>query len=285
MPKYKAGIDYAQRLRAIRRFVTFDYDLRKPLSSAAKTRINTYYDYVDKLTVREHFVYRPKRADRLKKAQAYAQQNPRYNKLAVAFIPKGVDKRPRVAWNKKGELHIRGENIERVAIFIDRDELLEAEDTAQYIDDLINDASPAKRYSIMAGEFEIPITWLRSEITRKTLQFMSKYDADKPGCNPDKNSSHYWGNWLFGINGYNFRNQQELTDYKVAQTTATKQRARERFNARRRDKRVRERDPLFWINHVTKAVKRGYPPQPENWQQCTNRQYWIAIGRGYRELP
>jgi hypothetical protein len=65
MPKNNINTIHAQRLKAIRPFIDFNYDLRKPLSKYQKAKIKTYYDEIDQLTARPNKVYRPRKKENL----------------------------------------------------------------------------------------------------------------------------------------------------------------------------------------------------------------------------
>lgn len=286
MPRHiSGGKNYSQRLKAIRTYVNFNYDLRKPLTSAAKAKINKYYDYIDKLTVRDHFVYRARSKKNLKTAQQYSQQNTHYKDIKVAFVPKGTDARPRVKFDKRGEMTLVGDRVTRHAILFDKEDLIAADaDGAaeEYINSVINDATTCKRYSVMAGEFEVPLSTTREKITGEVLRLMNKYNAED--YNPDKLSSHYFGNWLFGVNGYNFINQDHLIEYRTRQKKISKENARAKVNARKREKRAAA-TINYWINDRDKTAKQAHPPQPAEWRKVSQREYFRHVYKlGYREL-
>lgn len=286
MPRHiSGGKNYSQRLKSIRTYVNFNYDLRKPLSSAAKAKINKYYDYIDKLTVRDHFVYRARSKKNLNTAQRYSQQNTHYKDIKVAFVPKGTDKRPRVKFSAKGEMTLVGDNVTRHAILFDKEELIEADangEAEEYIESVIDDAPTCKRYSVMAGEFEIPLSTIRDKITNEVLRLMNTYSAEK--FNPEQRSSHYFGNWLFGVNGYNFANQDQLIEYRTRQRKIGKENSRAKVNARKKEKRAAA-TINYWLNDSNATAKQAHPPQPPEWRKVSQREYFRHVYKlGYREL-
>jgi hypothetical protein len=116
MPKNNTNKIHAQRLKAIRPFIDFNYDLRKPLSKYQKAKIKTYYDEIDQLTARPYHAYRPRKSERLKKAQQFAQHEKQLKGLKVAFIPTNGIEKPKITFNKAGDLiaetkHVRTEFI------------------------------------------------------------------------------------------------------------------------------------------------------------------------------
>lgn len=289
MSDHKGRINYTQRLKAIRPFVDFDYDLRRPLSSAAKTQISRYYGYIQKLTVRQHQVYRSNNPDNLRAVQRFAQHDPnRYQRLKVAFVPNAGDERMRLYIDKHGRVHGKTSTIAQIEIPFDPLELAAHADGDEgelldYIDSVIDAAPPAKTYVVQAGEFEVPSARHRNFITEYVADLMSRYGADK--FNEDDKNSHYFGNWMFGLTGYNFTAQADFDEYRAAKRRLTKERARAYVTQNRREKRIQENPPGFWINVELRAAKRARPPQPAGWEQVNQRRYWEAIYKhGFKEI-
>jgi len=278
----KGRIDYSQRLNAIRPFVSFDHDLRKPLTSAAKAQISRYYFYIQKLTVRPHQVYRTRNADHLRTVQEFAQHDPnRFQQLRVAFVPNDGAERMRIRFDAKGRVHGETVHLTKIAIPLDVRKLIKG--GAKYIDEQIDAAPPAKRYVVQAGEFEVPFADMRSGITKRVVRYMEKYGADK--YDADDKNSHYFGNWMFGITGFNFTEQSDMMAYRTAQRKATKVRSRERVNQNKREKRARENPPGFWVNDSIRKAKRARPPQPEGWRQVNQREYYRKVyAEGFKEI-
>ncbi len=287
MAQSKGKINYGQRLKAIRPFVDFDYDLRKPLSSAAKAQISAYYGYIQKLTVRQHQIYRSNDPKKLRAVQRFAQHDPhRFRKLKVAFVPNAGDERMRITIDKDGRVRGKTRHIGQVEIPLDKYELIEADEegrAAEYVEDAIDAAPSAKRYVVQAGEFEVPTAHLRTTVTRYVVDLMSRYSADN--YDKDDKNSHFYGNWMFGITGYNFDDQKDMESYRAEKRRATKTRARDHVTQNRREKRIRENPPGFWINDSLRQAKRARPPQPTGWRQVNQRQYYEAIyAKGYKEV-
>jgi len=287
MAKSKGQINYGQRLKAIRPFVDFDYDLRKPLSSAAKAQITAYYGYIQKLTVRQHQIYRSRDRKKLRAVQRFAQHDPnRFQHLKVAFVPNAGAERMRITIAKDGTVRGKTGKIAQVEIPLDKIALVKADEqgrAAQYVENAINNAPGAARYVVQAGEFEVPTAHLRTTITRYVVDLMSRYSSDNFDKN-DKNS-HFYGNWMFGITGYNFTEQSDMEAYRAAKRRATKTRARDHVTQNRREKRIRENPPGFWVNDTLRQAKRARPPQPDGWRQVNQRQYYEAIyAKGYKEV-
>ena len=287
MAKSKRQINYAQHLKDIRPYVDFDYDLRKPLSSAAKAQISRYYGYIQKLTVRQHQVFRTTNPAHLKAAQRFAQHDPSgYGRLKVAFIPNSGEAPLKIKFDAKGRVRAKGAHFEQIEVPLDPEHLVQAEEEGfveEYIDAQIDDAPPAKQYVVMAGEFEVPSSRARKFITAYVADLMSRYAADKLKGGEDDN--HHYKNWMFGIIGYNFANQAELGEYRRAKRAATKDRARKHVQENRREKRINDKPPGFWVHPEKQLAKLARPPQPKGWRQVKHPEYYrLVYQSGYKEI-
>src|SRR6185437_13569635 len=157
------------------------------------------------------------------------------------------------------------------------------EEGREYVEEAIAEGPAVKRYVVQAGEFEVPGSFAPEFIVDEVLKLMERYGADK--YDENKKSSHYYGNWLHGLNGYTFHNQSELSEYRETKRRKAKEAARAYVTQNRRDKRIRENPPGFWINDELRAVKRARPPQPTGWEQVTQRRYYEALyAKGYKEI-
>lgn len=269
-------------MREIRPYVTFNHDLRKPLSSAAKRQISAYYEQIQKLTVRPHQIYRTTNKENLRAVQRFAQHDPRrFGKIKVAFVPNAGGEPLRIRIGKDGRVHGTTTHVGIIDIPLDPERLaLEGKD---YIDAQIDRAPRAKMYSVQAGNFEVPSARARQFITEYVLDLMNRYSADR--FDEDNQSSHYYGNWMFGINGYNFTNQQDMMTYRANKRALTKKRAREGVVKRRKEKRLLENPPGFWLNDDKSLAKRARPPQPKGWRKVSQREFYKAIfAHGYKEI-
>jgi hypothetical protein len=266
---------YRQRMREIRKYVAFDYDLRKPLSSAAKARINNYHAAIEKLTIRPHQVFRARNPDNLAAVQRFAQHDKRHPLIKVAFVPTDGKNKARVSVNRKGEVRAKIGYVRMFEIPFDMERLVE--EGAEYVKEAIAAGPEVKRYVIQAGAFEVPSTSLPRDIVQDVQRHMSKYGSDK--YDADNPNSHHFQNWLFGVNGYTFRNQDELTDYRHNKQTATIKKAKERAGYR---KAQRTREANYYANDVTAELKRDWPPQPAPWRKVGEREYYrLQYKEGY----
>lgn len=279
--KSTAKINYAQRLRAIRPFVSFDYDLRKPLNSAQKAQITRYYEYIQKLTVRPHQIYRTASEKNLHAVQRFAQHDTHHPLLKVAFVPNAGDEPMKIKINKKGE--VRGKTGHIAVYEIPFNKVRLVREGRKYIEDVIRKGPVVKRYVIQAGEFEVPGAFAPQFIVDEVLKTMERYGSDKYDEN-DKNSHHH-SNWMRGLNGYTFHNQGQLAEYREKKRKLSKIAAAKHVAQKRREKRIQESPPGFWINDTLRAVKRARPPQPDGWREVNQRAYYEAVfKKDYKEI-
>ena len=229
MPKNNTNNIHAQRLKAIRPFVSFDFDLRRELTPYQKSKIKTYYEEIKQLTARPYYVYRPRIKSHLKKAQKYAQHEKPLRDLKVAFIPTNGSDKPEISFNKNGDIIVKFRDM-RVD-FIAFDPVALAENPEHHAQELIADAN-AKRFIILAGKYEIPHSYSKSRVPSAVAKLAGRYS------NPLLNN--YFGNWLVGLAAYNFNNQADFNEYARAKNAAKKRHKKERKNRKRRTKKSGE---------------------------------------------
>ena len=271
MPRNRiTGKQYKQRMRELRSYVAFDYDLRKPLSNSAKAKINRYYAQLETLTIRPHQVYRARGKKNLRSVQRFAQHDPRFKEFTVAFVPTDGEQRQRIRINTKGSVVATTDAISRHEIPFDRLRLIA--EGKPYIESVIARGPKVRTYIIQAGAFEVPSSSLPANIVNDVLKYMTRYNAKD--YDADSSSSHYFGNWLTGVNGYNFRNQESLAQYRHKKQLATKAAARARVTRHRREQRQSKREPDYYANHDERTVKRDFAPQPAPWQKVSEKEYY-----------
>lgn len=227
--KNRAKQLHAERLRKIRPYVNFNYDLRRPLSSAARRKIKQYSDEVDALTSRPYQVVRPRRADHLKDAQEFAQHEKKLPGLKVAFVPTNGVEKLRLSYNKNG-VKARNSTVEVEHIKLSLSGLLR--DPKAYTDSRVR-KHPAKSYTIQAGRYEIPASFTKDTIGTGVERYVNKYDND--------DANNYFANWLHGVFAYQFHNQDSLQSYLQEKQKYIKRGKRERARIKRKKQRDREK--------------------------------------------
>ena len=225
MPKKNStnGI-HAQRLKRIRPFINFDYDLRKPLSKYEKQKIKTYFDEIDALTARPYHAYRPRSKDHLKKAQEFAQHEKRLPGLKVAFIPTNGIEKPKIRFTKAGELIAETEHVR--TRFLEFDPLELIDDPKAHTNEIIEQDKQAKSFTILAGRYEIPNSYSRARVGEWVAKFAEKYSNTE--------ANNHFGNWMVGLNAHHFKEQASFDEYREAKAKAKKDLQRKRRNKKRR---------------------------------------------------
>lgn len=227
----KASINgiHAQRLKQIRRYIDFDFDLRKPLTPYQKRKIKTYYDEIDALTARPYQVYRPKTKDHLKKAQEFAQHEKRLPGLKVAFIPTDGRKQ-RIRFDKNNEISISSKHV--ITRVIEINPLLLIDEPSEYIRDLIADRVE-NSYTVLCGRYEIPVGLTKRTLPNYVARLTTKY------ANTENNN--YFGNWLHGIAAHHFTEQAEFSEYLKAKTDAKTKHRKARRAKKERQRRAKRK--------------------------------------------
>lgn len=276
---FNTHIAYANKLRAIRPYVDFNYDLRHELHSSQKAKINKYFGEISKLQLRETQIYRSRDKKRLRVVQQFAQHDiKKYPAITVAFIPNNGQKM-RIRFNAHGEVvgEIYGGKIRQINIVLDPVRLIN--EGEEYLDHVIDNAPKMDQYVPQAGEFETHQSLARPFITSAVLRLMNKYDSTHFDVK-DKNS-HHFANWLHGITGYKAKAVTDISRYRADKQRKTLVNSRREVNERRR---VKSSDPGFWVNHKNKSAKRATPPQPREWVQVKPREYYrLVFEENYRE--
>ncbi|CAL9981862.1 hypothetical protein VPHD526_0022 [Vibrio phage D526] len=227
MPKNnKRNSIHAQRLKAIRPYVNFDFDLRSELTAHQKRKIKQYFDEIDALTARPYQVYKPKTKQRLKKAQEFAQHEKHLPGLKVAFIPNNGKDRAKIRFNKAGDIVATTDHVSTRVLSLDTAELIK--DPIGHINKVIKKDPAAKRFTALCGRYEIPVSQSRATIGRFVANLTAKYSSE------DANNFH--GNWLHGIAAHHFTNQADYTDYMREKQASKRKVQKDRKLAKRRAK-------------------------------------------------
>lgn len=220
---------HAQRLKQIRGFVNFDFDLRKPLSKYQKAKIKKYHDEIDALTARPYQVYRPQSKDRLKKAQQFAQHEKRLPGLKVAFIPTD-GKKVRVNFSKSGDIAISSDHVTTRVIELDKFELID--DPTGYVADKIKNRMEDS-YTVLAGRYEIPVGLTKSTLPAYVARLTMKYASE--------DANNYFGNWLHGVAAHHFTEQADFGEYLKNKTDAKDKSKRARRAKKQREYRKKNK--------------------------------------------
>lgn len=249
----KSAEQYKKMYKALKPFITEKMDLRKPLSSSQKSFITKYHNELERLTRGKPYAlqfYRSQNAKRLKAAQELGGQNTKLTKFKVAFIPK-TSTHQKIRFDKNGQPHVVTKYVDAHYIKLDAEKMIEAEDIAEYINDLIADVK-SKTFGIQAGDYEISYTASKSKIGQEVAKLCGQYS------NPDENN--FYGNWMGGLFAYNFQNQSELNSYRDSKRAAQlkKDRATKKRNNKKRIKLY------YWYDRKAQTVLLTKTPDRPN---------------------
>lgn len=225
--KNRAKAIHSERLKKIRPFVDFNYDLRKPLTRAAKAKIKKYADEVDALTARPYQVYRPRRKDHLAAAQEFAQHEKKLPGLKVAFLATDGREKVSLSFNKSGvkakSRYVDKEYIRLSIKGLLRDPKAHTEQRVAF--------HPAKSFTIQAGRYEIPRSFSKDLIGEGVAKYVNRYS--------NEDANNYFGNWLHGVFAYQFHDQASIGEYLQAKQNQIRKGKRERNRLKR--KKAREK--------------------------------------------
>lgn len=226
--------DYVARVKFIRPYTTGfsatdGYDLRSPhFSSAQKTQINKYYKAVRALTSRSHYIYHPRKKSNLSAVlKSTGVGHLKKFRVGILQVPtelteEGEKKviKPQIRVTRSGKVKIKIKNIMRDTLLFSDYGYSEI-DVAMYSTDIIDEIvsqNGYKYYSIIAGEYEVgkgvPRLYTPDKVKEEIAKLIEAYSATN--FDPNNSSSSYFGNWLFGLNGYNFSNVNQAANYLIA---------------------------------------------------------------------
>lgn len=183
------------------------YRIKKPetLSRAQKAKITRYFNDLTAATKGGYYYpFKARKPENLKIAKQFSGQNLNLPQMRYAFVPSSEGK-PKIRI-RNGELTITERDITKAFIPLNPARLAANPD---YIKEQINRHAPrANIYSIMAGRYEIighskgfgPGG--KDEIIAAVKKIQAQYS--------DKNSHHYWGDWLLGLKAYHFGEFEQM---------------------------------------------------------------------------
>ena len=232
MTKKVNGI-YSDRLKSIRSFVDFDYDLRKPLHSSQKAKINRYFRAIDQIQARGNKLYRSQNRNRVKAVQR-AGRNEFENlpEIKVAFISSSQANPAKVRF-RNGKVKISHENFDELYIEFDMRNL--ADDASAEIQRALKQAPRgAKWFRVNAGKFTISQPRVKDRVEPFILQLQKKYNDFR---DDGKLANNNWRNWLNGITTVQTKNQTELKEFLRKESAEKQARKKRRRNAKRKQKR------------------------------------------------
>lgn len=234
----KAGqSEHSRRLKAIRPYINFNYDLRSELPASAKRKIKKYYDAIEALKARPNIEYRPRIRARLKEAQQFAQHETHLPGIRVAFIPVGnkATARFKVRKSKKGiSFAVRERGIERKSIPFSPRKLIH--DPDRHIAEVLAKEPKATHFAIQAGKYEISKALTRGRVAPRVKELMQRYSKGGAKFKVSRRGRalNHWDQWMHGINAYYFPEQASAAEYMQSKIKSGKahRKIRKRRNKR-----------------------------------------------------
>lgn len=258
MPKSRRtskGTIHAKRLKDLRPFVDFDYDLREPLSAHAKRKIAKYHAALSATLARgEGRVYRPRvkreldRKQRLKAAQEFGRNKfaglPGFTVAILDSTP--ANKVQSIRFDSRGTIRVRHEYFELRFIPFDKPRL--ATDPTAEITRAVAQAPPTDFYRIAVGEYTIPNPVPARMLAPDIKRLMQKYsvttlraEAKRLGRNQASYArAHRWERWLDGLVPLYPENQTELKEFRKRETAYRSQLKKKRLARKRREQRAKQ---------------------------------------------
>lgn len=215
----KANKEYNKKLKSLRPFVNFNYDLRKPLSPQSKGKINRYYRELLKLNARENIKYKPRKKKYLKKAREITEQNRKvFQEFNTIFIPQPTkENKTVIKFSKNGTPYLTNKNIVKKLYAFDKINLIKNTDkeVMRIINKLPDDDN--HRFSVAVGSGE---SWSlgfseKALIFEDVINMLNRYNIES----------------VNGIYSYKFKNEKDkinyiisLSDFKNAKKKSKKKR-------------------------------------------------------------
>jgi hypothetical protein len=218
----------AERYDKIKSRVNFKFDMRKELTNANKRLIKKYSLEINELISRPYTWIKPlknkKRNEILQKASGHSGRNPL---IKGSFLPMSIDpstgKRPKITFNKKNEVKITYEYVDKRLISFDMKALLEnpRKEILRAVAHI--DENKKTRFAIQTGaHMSTAKLMIKEEMIEKVIEWLFKYSVEE-GVDEDDTAP----NWLWGVYVFNFKNQDIVPKGWFA---AERKKARDGYN-------------------------------------------------------
>lgn len=233
------------RFKAIRRFVSFNYDLRHKLTTPQKRKINKYFSAIDPLMARSFHVYRSKDPAKLSRVREFSGNADQLNSLKdlknIALVPVADPKlRKRIKVTARS-ISIEYDNVKTEIIEFDKRELIK--DPENHIETLISEYAPnAKQFNVAVGQdgiYEITDSVMmgsKERIKQVVTNLMERYSPGGKDYYKKGKTNNHFKYWLFGLKAHEFKNQADWLEFKREWNYANKTKKKDRKNELRRRK-------------------------------------------------
>jgi len=218
-------MDYKDKLKLIRPFVTFDTDLRKSITPANKRLITIYYAKiygVDGIARKRGYdlkVYRPRSKKNLNIAKK-AQGLDGLGKLKAVPFTVADKSKARIKINKSGKLKVRETGVSRVVELYNNQNLIK--DPEKEVKRITDKYANKARFGVLAGNFEITHFVGDAKAIQQQVLLLTERYADT------------YTQWMRGIAVYSFNEQSDLIEYKKKINNA--KRKKKRYNVKKKNR-------------------------------------------------
>lgn len=192
-------------LKAIRPFVTFNYDLRRKISPQSIAKIKRYHKEFRAITYSSKRIYRPRRKDHLQAAIIKAGINPQFKQIKAIPLPT-TDENAKVSIDTKGNILIKEKNIDIKFTPIDSEAVIK--NTRKYAKRILTENPKAKRFLIKVGKHYLSVSFERETFVNGLVKLMERYKG--------KARRDFAESVLRGIETTNYKRQTSYEKYQIA---------------------------------------------------------------------
>jgi hypothetical protein len=214
---------HSERLKAIRQYVSFNYDLRKPLSSYEKRKIKRYYDAISETLANPGQIQRhaPRRKDHLETARKSLGLD---SLSEIRAVPIVMPERARVSYRGK-KMILKTQHVTREFLPIPPPQIVA--DLPGVIKKVKREFPRAKRVSIGTDAFETKASASIGQLSNFITDLQTRYKET-------------FSKWFRGVYVYEFQNQSDFDEYtnrKIEARAARDKRTARKSKAKQRAKR------------------------------------------------
>lgn len=283
-PKDSSELTYRDKLMRLRALShSFDpgdgFDLRKieNWSPATKRKITNAYKQVDEMIYSIHKVYRPRKRKNLKiVAKEFWNRDKIPDWLTAIPIQVTAPNLPsRIKISKSGRVRLQekmpsGEIFTSEHVYFDIEKLIK--EPEKEVNETLSRFPDDALFAIITGDHVSTMGGNKINTELRVLNLMKTYSAGN--YNPNKPSSRYFGNWLFGLRYMGNGPHERFQKYASVKAKYKEQRRRKRMRAK--SKLQRERGKLRERKVITELL--------DKYQKGTLPKKYVAIIEAYFKL-
>lgn len=227
MAKLSLNGVHADRLKKIRTYVSFNYDLRKPLSAYEKRKIKTYFDALQVPLGRPGNVqvHRPRRDDHLSIAKKATGLGGLRDLKAVPVVSA---EKTKIRYTKKA-IKLKSEHVTKEFYPVNAADLINDAKRKAIVGDILKTYPKAKRFVLAAQGFESAQGTSRKKLNEFIFMQITTYG--------DNNIL----TWLTGVYVFEYKNQTDYDAYVTRREKAREKKALANAAKRARVKRAKKK--------------------------------------------